>query len=248
MKTDAQLIKEARTNADAFAELYERYVRSVHAWFRTRVEPASAMDLTAETFAQAAGGLRRFRDESDGSAGPWLFGIAKNLHRRFLERRRVETVGRRESPCRGRGHLYRRRADARRDRGAHDSGRNRAAGSPEGCGDCSSGRRDASRLRGRALQGTPLRGRAGALGLRRRGARVNAHARSPKHGHAGHALAGRPTMRYLMSVLTGESITLSFSSCRLSEPMCPKSRRPSPSSTGISETWIWSSKPALISC
>ncbi len=95
MKTDAQLIKEARTNADAFAELYERHVRSVHAWFRTRVEPASAMDLTAETFAQAAGGLRRFRDESDGSAGPWLFGIAKNLHRRFLERRRVETVGRR---------------------------------------------------------------------------------------------------------------------------------------------------------
>ena len=29
MKTDAQLIKEARTNADAFAELYERHVRSV---------------------------------------------------------------------------------------------------------------------------------------------------------------------------------------------------------------------------
>ena len=95
MKTDAQLIREARTNADAFAEPYERHVRSVHAWFRAHVEPAAAMDLTAETFAQAACGLRRFRDEAEGSAGPWLFGIAKNLHRRFLERRRVETVGRR---------------------------------------------------------------------------------------------------------------------------------------------------------
>ena len=95
MKTDAQLIEEARTNADAFAELYERHVRSVHAWFRAHVDPAAAMDLTAETFAQAACGLRRFRDEAGGSAGPWLFGIAKNLHRRYLERRRVETVGRR---------------------------------------------------------------------------------------------------------------------------------------------------------
>ena len=95
MKTDAQLINEARANADAFAELYERHVRSVHAWFRAHVEPGAAMDLTAETFAQAACGLRRFRDEAGGSAGPWLFGIAKNLHRRYLERRRVETVGRR---------------------------------------------------------------------------------------------------------------------------------------------------------
>lgn len=95
MKTDAQLIKEARTNADAFAELYERHVRSVHAWFRARVEPATAMDLTAETFAQAALGLRRFRDLADGSARPWLHGIARNLLSAYWERERVETSSRR---------------------------------------------------------------------------------------------------------------------------------------------------------
>jgi len=30
-------------------------------------------------------GLKRFRDEADGSAAPWLYGIAKNLLRRYHE-------------------------------------------------------------------------------------------------------------------------------------------------------------------
>ena len=96
MKTDAQLIKEARTDPDAFAALYERHVRSLHRWFRVRTgDPGVAMDLTAETFAQAALGLRRFRDQKGGTAAPWLFGIAANLLRTYHARHRVETAARR---------------------------------------------------------------------------------------------------------------------------------------------------------
>jgi len=96
VKTDAQLIKEARTDPDAFAALYERHVRALHGWLRARTgDPGVAMDLTAETFAQAALGLRRFRDQKRGTAAPWLFGIAGNLLRTYYERHRVETAARR---------------------------------------------------------------------------------------------------------------------------------------------------------
>ena len=90
MKTDAQLIREARTSPDAFAELYRRHVRAVHSWFRARTSDRYASELTAETFAQAALSMRRFRDQANGSAAPWLYGIARNLLRRHHERGRVE--------------------------------------------------------------------------------------------------------------------------------------------------------------
>jgi len=50
----------------------------------------AAVDLVAETFAQAALSLHRFRDEKQGSALPWLYGIAGNLVRTYHERRRIE--------------------------------------------------------------------------------------------------------------------------------------------------------------
>jgi len=92
VKTDAQLVKEARRDPDALGELYRRHVARIHAWLSSRVPPAAAAELTAETFAQAALSLRRFRDEADGSALPWLYGIARNLLRRSLERNRLETA------------------------------------------------------------------------------------------------------------------------------------------------------------
>lgn len=95
MKTDAQLIDEARRDPEALGELYRRHAPAVHAWLARRVQPASASELTAETFAQAALSLRRFRDERDGSAAPWLFGIARNLWLRSLEEDRLESKARR---------------------------------------------------------------------------------------------------------------------------------------------------------
>lgn len=99
MKTDASLLVAARTNPDAFRELYDRYAQRIRGYFvrRTGNEDA-AFDLTAETFAQAWFARRRFRDEADGSAAPWLFGIARNvllmsLRRGQLERRATERLG-----------------------------------------------------------------------------------------------------------------------------------------------------------
>ena len=69
MTTDAQLIAAARNDPVAFGELYERHVRRVYAFLSTRA-PQAAGELTAETFAQAALSLRRFRDEADPSALP----------------------------------------------------------------------------------------------------------------------------------------------------------------------------------
>ena len=96
MRTDAQLIELALTDADAFAELYRRHAEPLHRYLRSRVGADVALDLTAETFAQAALGLRRFRDEADGSAGPWLHGIARNLVGRYAEHRRIEATARRK--------------------------------------------------------------------------------------------------------------------------------------------------------
>ena len=88
--TDAELIRRARWDAEALAELYLRYRDELYAWFRSRVPEAAASELTAELFAQVALSLGRFRDEAGGSAGPWLYGIGKNLLRRYYEKGRVE--------------------------------------------------------------------------------------------------------------------------------------------------------------
>ena len=91
MSTDAELIRAACTDARAFRELYDRYAEDVHGYHlrRTR-DPHAAHDLTAETFAQAWLARRRFRDHAGGSAGPWLFGIARNLLAQSVRRRRIE--------------------------------------------------------------------------------------------------------------------------------------------------------------
>ena len=95
MKSDAQLIREARSDPDAFAELYLRHRDALYRWLRARAPETAAADLTAEAFAQAALGLRRFRDQAGGSAAPWLYGIAGNLLRRYYAGERVDSRARR---------------------------------------------------------------------------------------------------------------------------------------------------------
>ena len=91
--SDAELIRAAGADAAAFGLLYERHALRVHKWNRRRLEWA-ASDLTAETFAQAWLVRDRFRDEHDGSALPWLLGIARNVLRETIRRDRVETRAR----------------------------------------------------------------------------------------------------------------------------------------------------------
>ncbi|HWT21980.1 MAG TPA: RNA polymerase sigma factor [Solirubrobacteraceae bacterium] len=95
-RTDAELLRAAQTDPQAFREFYERYAVWVRAWFQRRTESdAAALDLTAETFAEAWRSRGRFRDLADGSGAPWLFGIARNLHRQYRKHDRIETAARR---------------------------------------------------------------------------------------------------------------------------------------------------------
>jgi RNA polymerase sigma-70 factor (ECF subfamily) len=94
-RTDAELLQAARQDPQAFRELYERYAAWMRSWFlRHTGSESAALDLTAETFAQAFGAARRFRDEADGSAAPWLFGIGRNLLRQYHKHHRIETAAR----------------------------------------------------------------------------------------------------------------------------------------------------------
>ena len=91
--TDADLIRDASSDPAAFGALYERHALTVYGWCRRRLEWA-ASDLTAETFAQAWLSRERFHDARDGSALPWLLGIARNVLRETVRLDRVETRAR----------------------------------------------------------------------------------------------------------------------------------------------------------
>lgn len=88
------LVESARTDADAFAELYRLYVERIHAYaYRRSGSRAVAEDVTSATFEKALRGLARYRWREPG-IGPWLFRIAANEltndHRRRGRQRRVE--------------------------------------------------------------------------------------------------------------------------------------------------------------
>src|SRR5438477_5316135 len=54
MRSDAQLILAACTSEAAFRQLYDRYAERVHRYHLRRTgDEEAALDLTAETFAQA---------------------------------------------------------------------------------------------------------------------------------------------------------------------------------------------------
>ena len=94
-RTDADLLRAAHADPQAFREFYERYAVWVRAWFQRHTgSDTVALDLTAETFAQAWHSLRRYRDLADGSGAPWLFGIARNLLRQYHKHNRIETAAR----------------------------------------------------------------------------------------------------------------------------------------------------------
>jgi RNA polymerase sigma-70 factor (ECF subfamily) len=99
LPTDAELLAAARTDASAFRAFYDRYAERVHRFHLRRAgESQAAYDLTAETFARAWLSRGRFRDRAGGTAGPWLFAIARNIladsvRKQQLERRACERLG-----------------------------------------------------------------------------------------------------------------------------------------------------------
>jgi RNA polymerase sigma-70 factor (ECF subfamily) len=91
--SDAVLLRTARDDPAAFTTLYVRHVKTIHAWFARRIGWAAA-DLTAETFARAWLGRRRFKDQREGTALPWLLGIAANVLADTVRREKIETRAR----------------------------------------------------------------------------------------------------------------------------------------------------------
>jgi RNA polymerase sigma-70 factor (ECF subfamily) len=72
--TDEALL--AAGDGAAFEVFYKRYVEQLLGFFSRRTRDAElSADLTAETFAAALAGRRRYRPER-GPASSWLFGIA----------------------------------------------------------------------------------------------------------------------------------------------------------------------------
>ena len=86
-------------DAEAFAALYNREAQDVLVFIARRTLDAElALDLTAETFAQAFRGRRSFRGTTAAEERAWLFTIARRqisrYHRRgAVERRALEALG-----------------------------------------------------------------------------------------------------------------------------------------------------------
>jgi len=82
----------------SFEQFYARHVDAILGFLARRTRDAElAADLTAETFAAALAGRRRYRPAS-GAAGAWLYGIAmKKLadaqRRGYAERRARQRLG-----------------------------------------------------------------------------------------------------------------------------------------------------------
>jgi len=80
---------------EAFAAFYRRHAVTLAAFFLRRTgDREQAADLTAETFAAALQGRRRY-DPARGPAVAWLYGIARHQLAQALEKGRVETRARR---------------------------------------------------------------------------------------------------------------------------------------------------------
>ena len=88
---DLELLRAVAEDPTAFGELYCRHVLAIERWLRSQTsDRAVAADLTAETFAQALVSLHRFHGDDDDAPRAWLFGIARNLVRRYRRRGKVE--------------------------------------------------------------------------------------------------------------------------------------------------------------
>lgn len=83
---DASLAHEARTDPQAFAELYRRHVRSIYRYQLAHTgNVKDAEDLTSQTFIAALEGIRSFR--GTGPYITWLIGIASRKRALFFRKR-----------------------------------------------------------------------------------------------------------------------------------------------------------------
>jgi RNA polymerase sigma-70 factor (ECF subfamily) len=77
--------------SEDFAAFYNRHADGVVGFFAGRLlDPELALDLTAETFAQAFEGRRRLRGTAETEATAWLYTIARRQLSRYFRRGKAE--------------------------------------------------------------------------------------------------------------------------------------------------------------
>jgi RNA polymerase sigma-70 factor, ECF subfamily len=74
--TDETLAVSARSEREAFLELYDRYVPAIERYVAARTGSADVEDTVSAIFLKALTRLRTFRPER-GAFRPWLFTIAR---------------------------------------------------------------------------------------------------------------------------------------------------------------------------
>jgi RNA polymerase sigma-70 factor (ECF subfamily) len=84
---DDRLAVEARSDAQAFAPLYERHLERVYRYLRARgASEDDAAELAALTFERALSHIAQYRPGGSGF-GPWLLRIARNAFIDAVRRR-----------------------------------------------------------------------------------------------------------------------------------------------------------------
>lgn len=88
-------LARSRTETAAFSAFYGEHLRGVLRFFARRtLDPEAALDLTAESFAQAYTSRRTFRGRTSAQERSWLFTIAHRQLAAYYERGTVERKAR----------------------------------------------------------------------------------------------------------------------------------------------------------
>ena len=88
---DARLAQHARTDPQAFAELYRRHVRSIYRYHMAHTgNVKDAEDLTSQTFMAALEGIRSFRGTAPYIS--WLIGIASKKRALFFRGKKPQVA------------------------------------------------------------------------------------------------------------------------------------------------------------
>ncbi len=86
--SETTFAQETAGDAPAFLALYDDYFSRIYTYFRYRFDdPATCDDLASQTFIQALENFAQFSPQR-GPVAAWLFGIARNLANRHLQKRR----------------------------------------------------------------------------------------------------------------------------------------------------------------
>jgi RNA polymerase sigma-70 factor (ECF subfamily) len=81
----------ARDDPSTFADVYVEYHEQVLGFFARRtLDPETAFDLMAETFAELFASLEAFRGETDEQGLAWMWTVARHKLYRWRERGQVE--------------------------------------------------------------------------------------------------------------------------------------------------------------